>query len=74
MSYLDQREYEQIEEKILEAEEEQARLQVLMDAPETVSNPDRLHDCWAELQTAQEVVTQLYDRWHELEEKKNEGV
>lgn len=74
LSYLDQREYEQIEEKILEAEEEQTRLQGLMDDPETASIPERLHDCWAELQTAQAVVAQLYDRWHELEEKKNEGV
>ena len=71
LSYLDQREYDQIEEKILEAEEEQERLQALMDAPETVSDPARLHACWTELQEAQTTVAQLYDRWHELEEKKN---
>ncbi|EKE25375.1 MAG: hypothetical protein ACD_5C00187G0001, partial [uncultured bacterium] len=71
LSYLDQREYEQIEEKILEAEEEQERLQTLLEAPETVSDPARLHECWEELQEAQTTVAQLYDRWHDLEEKKN---
>lgn len=73
LSYLDQREYEQIEEKILEAEEEQERLQALMDAPETVADPERLHGCWTELQLAQEAVVQLYDRWDVLEAKKNES-
>lgn len=71
LSYLDQREYEQIEEKILQAEEEQERLQTLMDAPETVSDPERLHECWTELQEAQDAVAQLYDRWDVLEAKKN---
>jgi ATP-binding cassette subfamily F protein uup len=71
LSYLDQREYEQIEQKILEAEEEQERLQTLLEAPETVSDPARLHECWEELQVAQAVVAQLYDRWHDLEERKN---
>jgi ABC transport system ATP-binding/permease protein len=71
LSYIDQREYDQIEEKILEAEAEQERLQALMDAPETVSDSERLHACWTELQGAQAAVVQLYDRWHDLEEKKN---
>ncbi len=71
LSYLDQREYDQIEKKILEAEGEQERLQSLLDAPETVSDPERLHACWAELQEAQVAVAQLYERWHDLEEKKN---
>ncbi|MBW6520869.1 MAG: ABC-F family ATP-binding cassette domain-containing protein [Desulfoarculaceae bacterium] len=70
LSYLDQREYEQIEEKILEAEEKQEGLQTLLEAPETVADPERLHTCWNELQAAQAVVAKLYDRWHLLEEKK----
>jgi ATP-binding cassette subfamily F protein uup len=70
LSYLDQREYEQIEEKIEDAETEQERLQALMDAPETVSDPERLHDCWTRLQEAQALVLQLYDRWDELEKKR----
>lgn len=71
LSYLDQREYDQIEERILEAEEEQERLQALMDAPETVSDPERLHACWVALQEAQGQVTRLYDRWDTLEARKN---
>jgi len=73
LSYLDQREYDQIEERILEAEEEQGRLQALMDAPETVSSPERLHECWVALQEAQGQVARLYDRWDELEARKNGG-
>jgi ATP-binding cassette subfamily F protein uup len=71
LSYLDQREYEQIEEKIMAAEEEQDRLQALMDAPEAVSDPERLQESWTELQEAQALVAQLYERWDVLEEKKN---
>jgi len=57
----------------MEAEEEQERLQALMDAPETVADPERLHACWTELQVAQESVAQLYDRWAVLEARKNES-
>jgi len=42
-----------------------------LDAPETVSDPARLHECWEELQEAQTAVAQLYERWHDLEEKRN---
>ncbi|MBU1234172.1 MAG: ABC-F family ATP-binding cassette domain-containing protein [Proteobacteria bacterium] len=70
LSYMDQREYEQIEEKIQKAEEEHEHLQVLMDAPETISDPQKLKTVWEDLQQAQQRVEQLYDRWHELEEKK----
>lgn len=71
LSYLDQREYDQIEERIVEAEDEQGRLQALMEAPETVSDPERLHECWVALADVEGRVTQLYDRWHELEARKN---
>jgi len=71
LSYLDQREYDQIEERIVEVEDEQGRLQALMDAPETVSEPERLHECWVALAEVESRVTQLYDRWHELEARKN---
>jgi len=71
LSYLDQREYDQIEERIVEVEDEQGRLQALMDAPETVSDPERLHECWVALADVEVRVTQLYDRWHELEARKN---
>jgi ATP-binding cassette subfamily F protein uup len=71
LSYLDQREYDQIEEKIMAVEDEQGRLQALMEAPETISDPERLHGCWVALAEVEGRVTQLYDRWHELEARKN---
>lgn len=73
LSYLDQREYDQIEVKILEAEEEQERLQALLEAPEMVAAPERLHECWVALEEAQKKVTQLYERWDTLESRKNQS-
>ena len=72
LSYIDQREYDQMEERILEAEVELERLQQKMEAPETVSDPGLLHECWEELQQAQETVDGLYARWEQLEKKKQE--
>ncbi len=74
LSYMDQREYDQIEEKIMEGEEEQERLQTLMDSPETVSDPQLLESVWAEVELAKKEVEELYARWDELEEKKDSGV
>jgi ATP-binding cassette subfamily F protein uup len=70
LSYMDQREYDQIEEKIMEGEAEQERLQAVMDAPETAADPELLESVWAELEQAKLNVGQLYERWDELEEKK----
>ncbi len=74
LSYMDQREYDQIEEKIMEGEGEQERLQALMDAPETATDPQLLESVWADLEQAKQNVGRLYERWDELEEKKEGGV
>jgi len=71
LSYMDQREYDQIEEAIATEESRVELLQDRMALPEIVSNPDELAECWQELQEAQAEVERLYDRWDELEEKKN---
>ena len=71
LSYMDQREYDQIEGKIMEGEQEQERLQLLMDAPETVADPKQLESVWADLEQVKLQVEQLYERWDDLEEKKN---
>lgn len=73
LSYMDQREYEQIEEKITEGEEAQERLQALMDSPETAADPQQLESVWADLEQAKEEVEALYERWDVLEEKKASG-
>jgi len=74
LSYMDQREYDQIEEKIMEGEEEQERLQALMDAPETAVDSQLLESVWADLEQTKLDVGKLYERWDELEEKKAGGV
>ncbi len=71
LSYLDQREYDQIEEIIAAEDERVEQLQKQMELPEIVSNPDELARCWRELEAAQAEVERLYDRWDELEAKKN---
>ncbi|MCI5146865.1 MAG: ATP-binding cassette domain-containing protein, partial [Candidatus Electrothrix sp. AR3] len=71
LSYMDQREYDQMEEKILTAENRQEELEAEMQKPETVANADKLAACWQELENVQQEITQLYSRWEELEELKN---
>jgi len=70
LSYLDQREYDMMEGKILEAEEEESALQKIMESPETSADTEMLHDCWQKLESVQKKVSSLYERWEELEEKK----
>ncbi len=73
LSYLDQREYDAMEEKILLAEEEEQKLQQRMDDPDTASDPERLHECWEQLENVRSTIHDLYRRWEELEELKNSG-
>ncbi|MFW2367639.1 MAG: ABC-F family ATP-binding cassette domain-containing protein [Desulforhopalus sp.] len=70
LSYMDQREYDQIEDTIAAEEQRVEQLQKKMESPEVVSDPDALAECWQELEEAQETVDGLYGRWDELEEKK----
>lgn len=69
LSYMDQREYDQIEDLIAEAEIRVTGLQEKMERPEIVSDPKKLADTWAELEAAQSKVEKLYSRWDELEAK-----
>ena len=71
LSYMDQREYDQIEEVIAAEESRVEFLQDKMAQPEIVSNPDELAECWQDLKEAQAEVDRLYNRWDELEGKKN---
>jgi len=69
LSYIEQREYDQIEQRIAEAEAQLAAAQAALQAPETVSDPAKLAACWEAVRAAQEQVDRLYARWAELEEK-----
>jgi ABC transport system ATP-binding/permease protein len=70
LSYLEAREWEQMESRILEAEQEAEAIRAEMQSPEVVSDGPRLQSCYARLQEAEARVAALYDRWAELEEKK----
>ncbi|MEI8198014.1 MAG: ABC transporter C-terminal domain-containing protein, partial [Phycisphaerae bacterium] len=71
LSYMEQREFAAIEDKVVAAEQEVEQLQKEMEA--AVNNPAdarKLEAICAKLHTAQEQVQQLYARWQELESKR----
>ncbi len=70
LSYLDQREYDGMEEQILEAEEKIETLQKLIDDPKTASDSGKLAEIWAQLEQTQVETEKLYERWDELEQKR----
>ncbi|HWQ55223.1 MAG TPA: ABC-F family ATP-binding cassette domain-containing protein [Bryobacteraceae bacterium] len=69
LSYMETREWDQMEEKILAAEEELAARQRELQAEEVVSDPIRLQETYERLKAAEETVAGLYARWAELEAK-----
>ncbi|MCG8564989.1 MAG: ABC-F family ATP-binding cassette domain-containing protein, partial [Desulfobacterales bacterium] len=69
-SYKDKFELEQIEGKILEAEERAAEWEAKVQDPEIAMDPSRMAEACAELEKAQSEAQNLYDRWEELEEKR----
>ena len=69
LTYMEQREWEQIESKITVAEAEVQRLHKAMEDPAILADRDRLNDCCHNMGEAQELVRALYARWEELEAK-----
>jgi ATP-binding cassette subfamily F protein uup len=69
LSYLEAREWEQMETRILAAEGELEALHAEMQSPEVVSDGLRLHACYQKVQAAEARVAELYARWAELEAK-----
>jgi ATP-binding cassette subfamily F protein uup len=69
LSYLEAREWEGMEARILEAEQAVEALRGEMQSPETVSDGPRLRACYERLQAAEGEVESLYERWAELEGK-----
>jgi ATP-binding cassette subfamily F protein uup len=64
------REWQQMEAKILQAEEEVAALQARLHEPDVASHAEKLQATWDALQAAQEEVNRLYARWEELENRR----
>jgi ATP-binding cassette subfamily F protein uup len=70
LSYMDQREYDQMEELILAAESRLGELEALMASPEVMADPAQLQRYWQEQQEVQIKTERLYERWNELEQQK----
>jgi ATP-binding cassette subfamily F protein uup len=71
LSYKDQREHDQMEERILAAETRQKEVEARMHEPKIVADPAKLAECWQEMEAAQKEVARLYARWEELEQLQN---
>jgi ATP-binding cassette subfamily F protein uup len=69
LTYLEKREWDQMEQAILEAEQALAASRRAVDDPEVASDPVALGERWAALQAAQAAVDRLYERWAELEQQ-----
>ncbi|HLJ30715.1 MAG TPA: ABC-F family ATP-binding cassette domain-containing protein [Candidatus Angelobacter sp.] len=69
LSYMEAREYSTIEQRIADAEELLQVRRAVLDDPAIASDAPRILAAQAELDQAQKVVDQLYERWHALEEK-----
>jgi ATP-binding cassette subfamily F protein uup len=70
LSYKEKLEWEQMEGKILEAEDALAAAQKAMEDPAVVTDFAKLQARSAELEAARQAVERLYARWAELEEKR----
>ncbi|HVV45137.1 MAG TPA: ATP-binding cassette domain-containing protein, partial [Bryobacteraceae bacterium] len=69
LTWLEAREWEQIEEKISKAEEALDEKRRELEKTEVVSDPMRLKRAADEIEAAQQEVDRLYARWAELEAK-----
>ncbi len=69
LSYMEAREYEGIEDRIHQAEAELNARQAEMSDPVVNTDPVRVQQVYAALQSAQAEVDKLYERWAELEAK-----
>jgi ATP-binding cassette subfamily F protein uup len=69
LSYMEQREWDSMEARILEAEESLAVAQAHTQDPAISANAAKLQEACLAAETAQTLVDRLYARWTELEAK-----
>ena len=74
LSYKEQKEWDQIEAKILEAEETVMTCQAAANDPAIASSATDLQERYAALHAAQAEVEHLYARWAELDEKRTQAI
>ena len=70
LTWNEQREWEQIEEKIMAAEAQVQAAHQAMEDPAVLADHQRLAEVCARMHEAQELVQRLYARWEELETKR----
>jgi ATP-binding cassette subfamily F protein uup len=70
LSYLEQLEYDRMEDDILAGEQTCAELEKKIEDPALATDPVELQSVWEQLDQARQKVEQLYLRWDELERKK----
>jgi ABC transport system ATP-binding/permease protein len=70
LTYMEQRELEQIEGRIMEAEEALHAYQRRLEDPAVLRDRDKLHECCTNVDAAQKNVADLYARWEELEARR----
>ncbi len=69
LSYLEQREFDGIEERIDKADERLATARGRLEDPAVVTDPSRLTEALTEMESAQAEHDAIYQRWAELSEK-----
>lgn len=73
-SYKEQKEWDQMESAILEAEGKVTVCQTAANDPAIASSPAELQERYTALQVAQAEVERLYARWAELDEKRTQPI
>ena len=71
LTFAEQKEYDGMEPRILDAEADVQRWHKAMEEPGVMGNHQRLAEVCAKMHEAQEAVAGLYRRWEELEGKLN---
>ena len=69
LSYLESRDLDSIQERIIEAERVLAAKHALLEESAVIRDPQRLRETYKEMEEAKATVEQLYTRWVELEQK-----
>ena len=70
LTYMELRELEGMEPKIMAAEEDLHAWQKRLEDPAVLADRNKLHDACTKIDEAQKRVTELYARWQELEARK----
>ena len=71
LSFTEQKDYDTMEAKILEAENLVQHWHKQIEDPKVIANPNKLTEACAKMHVAQQAVATLYQRWQDLEAKLN---